>query len=136
MKPQEQMTDEEFLQHHGVKGMKWGVRRSQAELDRAAGRTPSKGRLGSSSRKRKSSAPPASSMDDNQLRQRINRLQMEKQYNELTASKTGAGRKFAKKALGTAGTAIVVSQLTKGGNKAVDAGVAYLGSYVRRKIGL
>lgn len=26
------------LYHHGVKGMKWGVRRSQAELDKLAGR--------------------------------------------------------------------------------------------------
>ena len=29
------------LQHHGIKGMKWGVRRSQAVLDRAAGRKSS-----------------------------------------------------------------------------------------------
>lgn len=34
------MTNETevFLAHYGVKGMKWGVRRSQTELDRAAGR--------------------------------------------------------------------------------------------------
>jgi len=29
---------DEALEHYGVKGMKWGVRRSQAQLDRAAGR--------------------------------------------------------------------------------------------------
>lgn len=28
---------EVFLAHYGVKGMKWGVRRSQAQLDRASG---------------------------------------------------------------------------------------------------
>jgi len=40
------MTEDidEFLEHYGVKGMRWGVRRSQAELDRAAGRRISKGK--------------------------------------------------------------------------------------------
>lgn len=132
-----QMTDEEFLQHYGVKGMKWGVRRSQAELDRAAGRRSSRGRLGSSSRRRKkrSSAPSASSMDDQTLRKRINRLKMEKEYSELTSRDTSKGKQFAKKALTAAGTAVAVSQLTKAGNKAVDKGLAYLGSYVKKRAG-
>lgn len=30
--------DEALLEHYGVKGMRWGVRRDQATLDRAAGR--------------------------------------------------------------------------------------------------
>lgn len=38
----EQDRVDEFLAHHGVKGMKWGVRRSQVELDRLAGRRESK----------------------------------------------------------------------------------------------
>lgn len=32
--------DSPALSHYGIKGMKWGVRRSQKELDRLAGRTP------------------------------------------------------------------------------------------------
>lgn len=31
------LEDKEFLKHYGVKGMKWGVRRDQATLDRLAG---------------------------------------------------------------------------------------------------
>lgn len=33
---------DDFLMHYGVKGMKWGVTRSQASLDRAAGRAEKK----------------------------------------------------------------------------------------------
>ena len=35
---------EEALEHYGVKGMKWGVRRTQAQLDRAAGRVKKAGK--------------------------------------------------------------------------------------------
>ena len=39
------MSDlDDVLEHYGVKGMRWGVRRSQAELDRAAGRRVAKGK--------------------------------------------------------------------------------------------
>jgi len=40
-----------FLEHYGVKGMKWGVRRSQAALDRAAGRRTAKANKGPSQSK-------------------------------------------------------------------------------------
>ena len=45
--------DRDFLQHYGVKGMKWGVRRSQAQLDRAAGRSSKKSARKESRRKNK-----------------------------------------------------------------------------------
>ena len=32
------MSDEEMLQHYGILGMKWGVRRTPAQLTRANGR--------------------------------------------------------------------------------------------------
>lgn len=56
-------TDQPYLSHYGVKGMKWGVRR---------------GRKTSSNIK---------NMSDTELRTRINRIQMERQYKELTKPK-------------------------------------------------
>lgn len=62
------------LTHYGVLGMKWGRRR------------------GSSS---KVSHPKAEELNDKELRERINRIQMEKQYKQLTTKEKSVGRKFA-----------------------------------------
>lgn len=120
------------LSHYGIKGMKWGVRRSQATLDRLAGRTPSKKRKKSSDRvgsgntakkigkkagkaagtlaknatkkvsearaKRKrnkaveraneaAKSKKISQMSNEELKSHIDRLTLEKKYNELTGTK-------------------------------------------------
>lgn len=103
---------ERTLEHYGIKGMKWGVRRSQEELDRLAGRTPRKSRRARTSEAR--------SMSDTELRSRINRIQMEQQYVKLTAPKTNAGAKFVKDLLANSGKNIASAQLAKYGGKAVD----------------
>ena len=94
------------FKHYGVKGMKWGVRRSQAQLDAAAKRRSDKNEKKATKKNRKKAQrqvsqqnspaaknQEAKSLSDNELRQRINRLQMERQYTQLTSSpqtKTGA----------------------------------------------
>lgn len=77
--------DDKSLYHFGVKGMRWGVRRSQSQL----GQTE----------KLRSDSKEISSMSDQELRNRINRLQMEKQYTQLTQKEKSAGRKFIESVL-------------------------------------
>lgn len=96
----------EILMHHGVKGQKWGVRRTPAQL----GHKPSGSRRkksGSSSkgnaRKRRISGlvkkrmtkkkvkrrKQAFEFTDDELQAAVKRLQLEKQYNELVRTIDG-----------------------------------------------
>lgn len=87
------------LVHHGIKGMKWGVRRTEAQLARARGNMKSDEKTSSTSTKK---AEPTkrkkmSEMSDEELRRVVNRLQLEQQYRNLNPEKVSAGKKFANK---------------------------------------
>lgn len=94
----------DFIAHFGVKGMRWGVRRSRKELARESGKketdesssTPTR-TVGPKSKR--NSKVKLNEMSDAELRQRLNRMQMEKQYAELTSPKANpfvsAGKKVA-----------------------------------------
>lgn len=96
------------LSHHGIKGMKWGVRRSEAELARARGETPkttskTKKVGGIFQKKAKPQKPAASAkpkakniseMSDEELRSMVNRLQLEKQYRDLSPKQVSKGKAF------------------------------------------
>ena len=82
------MRFDDWLMHHGIKGQKWGVRRTLEELGhvvensgRAADSINNLRGVGSKK------ADPVSSMPDDELRRRLNRLNMEQQYRNLTSSK-------------------------------------------------
>lgn len=84
------------LKHYGVKGMRWGVRRSQAALDRAAGRSKEKKNKKSSSSgdggssktpKKKSSAAKAVEKSKNRLVKEAKRkLEDRRALNEVKRS--------------------------------------------------
>lgn len=92
------------LYHYGVKGMKWGVRRTAAQLGRAikkAGsslkRSISESNKRANERKRerelKEMKGKPKKMSSDELKGRIERLKMEKEYRSLMNETRNRGRK-------------------------------------------
>ena len=103
------------LYHYGIKGMKWGIRRTPAQL----GHRPAK----TTTSQRKSEMKK---MSDTELRNRINRIQMEKQYMQLTAPEVSAGKKFVKDVLVNAAKQTATSYVSKYMNKGLEAAMKEL----------
>ena len=108
------------LAHYGVLGMKWGVRRDRTKL--LGRKKKGKGTDDSDSQNQS-----ISKMTDDELRSRISRLRMEKDYRELTVTKSQKraekGKKFVEDVLTNSAKNIATQTVTylmgKGVNKAL-----------------
>lgn len=105
-----------YLAHYGVKGQKWGVRRFQNEDGtlKIAGRLRSKNKPESKTWK----AKDAGNLSDDELRRRLTRLQQEKQYKEMTASRATRARKWVARTAGKILVATAVGVLAKSATNA------------------
>jgi len=97
------------LYHYGVKGMKWGVRRTAAQLGHLVkkGASKIKDRISESNEKRKirkqneaNKRKPVSEMTDDELKQRLNRLDMEKRYSDYMKTLNPKKESRVKKVVG------------------------------------
>ncbi len=109
-----------FLEHVGVKGMRWGQRKARPTRtitvnDRYSGTkgkivipksTGSKRENRKIEKLKKTARPPASKLTDEQLRKAINRMQMEKQYSSLIPQNKTTAKKVVGFISGVGSTAV------------------------------
>lgn len=90
--------EQAFLDHHGVKGQKWGIRNKR-----------------SSNKKRRSSSETirkrAKQMNSEDLQTHIKRMELEKKYIDLSKQTGSSGKKYASELLQNNGKTIVGSVL-------------------------
>ena len=132
------------LAHHGIKGQKWGVRRTKAQLgyktsdkkhkktakqtsSTARGKTVAKkAKAGvKKSSKKKSSSEDISKLSNEELRKRTERLRLEAEYMRLAPKpKKSVGKRIADAAVND----VLVPALKESGKKALSA-------YAQKKLG-
>ena len=93
------------LQHHGIKGQKWGVRRFQ----NADGSLTTAGKQRASETKKRTDAKNRETLTNAQLKQKIERLQLEKQLRELTNQEVNSGRVYVQKILKDVGSKVLTT---------------------------
>ncbi len=113
----------DYLKHYGILGMKWGIRRFQNKDGTLTSAGKKRYRERSKTDKtdkmhedyKKAHTPKSiKSMSDAELRNRLNRLQMERQYSQLSSSNVSKGRDYVQKIIkaGTTVTAVTTTALT------------------------
>lgn len=122
------------IKHYGILGMRWGVRRQPdgskvrtgSPQDSSSGYEPKNPGIGQGGKpakpgSRSAQRAKAKSMTDQELRDRINRINMEKTYVSLTSNPSVSSqlRNEASKVLSNVGRNIVTQQLTNHTNSII-----------------
>lgn len=122
---------DDSIEHHGVKGMKWGVRRNNTGWVGPSGLPSRKKIQGHKQASVESKSKSTKNMTNSELREQIERLQMEKQYRQLTSEMTPQKHAAVRKAINQAilnGASQALTETVKAG------GTKYISKPVFNKI--
>jgi hypothetical protein len=123
------------LSHWGIKGMKWGKRRYQNPDGTLTAEGKKRYDDPHDDYRRAHDKKSVKQMSDRELRERNNRLQMEKQYADLTKKK-GTGKKIINAFVSTAGTITAVAGAYATYKTLANNGLDKIGDWVVSSIDL
>lgn len=117
-------TVDEILEHFGIKGMRWGVRRDRSSSSSTGGKSAPRGKPTSVDAarvdkiNRKVKTRGVASLSNAELKALNDRINLEQSYSRLTASKSNIakmqkGHEAVKQILGVGTTALVAYNLAK-----------------------
>ena len=107
----------EEIWHHGIKGMKWGVRHTPEQLGHKTGSKSAKKDDSHEDYKNAHDNKSVRKMSDAELRTRLNRLNMEKQYSQMNPSRVSRGLKILGATVAAVGTASKAIGTIRGAQK-------------------
>lgn len=109
------------LYHYGILGMKWGKRKGGSSVSTSKKKTSSTENQSEDHKKKTNlKKKRISEMSNAELKDLTTRLQLEKQYKDLTKSETSAGKKFVTDVLTNAAKQTASQYVSKYMSKGVD----------------
>jgi hypothetical protein len=114
-------TESAFLKHYGVLGMKWGKRKTSSTSPgtSAPKRALTAEHINAQAVKKKR----AGELTNAELKQAIERMNLEKQYRQLNPTKAASSRKLAQDIIGNVGKQVVSETLKDAAKKGVEVAI-------------
>lgn len=119
------------IEHHGVKGQKWGIRRRVQALAAArSGQVPKAAESASKAREKswKKVYANRSSMSTPQLREKVNRLTLENQLKQQVSIASPAQKSAARQIITNVGTTLIKNVVQQQGERLLKEALTKMAS--------